>query len=120
VTDHGKVVRLAENHGFVETSGGEEIYFHRNSVIGSFDDLSVGNEVRLVISETEGEKGLQGKHGHPNREASHCNLILDGHRLIDYPSPGSHQWDIRTGMRALRSTCSVTPPKTRSCHRQWL
>ena len=59
VPDHGKVVRLAEDHGFVKTSGGEEIYFHRNSVIGSFDDLSVGSEVRIVISETEGDKGLQ-------------------------------------------------------------
>ena len=59
VPDHGKVVRLAEDHGFVETSGGEEIYFHRNSVIGSFDDLSVGSEVRIVISETEGDKGPQ-------------------------------------------------------------
>src|SRR5512144_2438037 len=48
---HGTVVRLSreDGYGFIETSEGDEIYFHRNSVVdGSFEDLDVGQEVRLV------------------------------------------------------------------------
>jgi cold shock CspA family protein len=57
---HGKVVRLSDDFGFVETSDGNEIYFHRNSVTGGrFKDLEIGGEVRIVIAEKEGEKGPQ-------------------------------------------------------------
>lgn len=59
---HGKVVRLfpMQDYGFVETSDGDEVYFHRNSVVeGSFDQLEVGTEVRLVIAYDESEKGPQ-------------------------------------------------------------
>ena len=46
------------DHGFLETSDGREIYFHRNSVVGSgFDHLQVGSKVRFA--EEEGEKGPQ-------------------------------------------------------------
>ena len=59
---HGKVVRLFayEGYGFVETSGGQEIYFHKNSVLrDGFDALEVGSEVRLVIAEGESADGPQ-------------------------------------------------------------
>jgi ribosomal subunit interface protein len=59
---HGKVLRLFpyEGYGFVATSDGNEVYFHRNAVSKpGFDKLDVGAEVRLVLAEGEGEKGPQ-------------------------------------------------------------
>jgi len=56
----GRVSRLepALDYGFLETSDGREIYFHRNSVLnGLFDDLGVGGEVRFA--EEEGDQGPQ-------------------------------------------------------------
>lgn len=47
----GTVTRLLpeKDHGFIETSDGREVYFHRNSVTGSgFDALEVGNEIRYI------------------------------------------------------------------------
>ena len=44
--------------GFLETSDGREIYFHRNSVLnGGFDGLDVG--ARVTFAEAQGEKGPQ-------------------------------------------------------------
>jgi ribosomal subunit interface protein len=62
VPAHGTVVRLSreERYGFIETSEGDEIYFHWNSVVdGSFEDLDVGQEVRLVVAYDESEHGAQ-------------------------------------------------------------
>lgn len=69
---HGRIARFVagEDYGFIETTDGQEVYFHRNSVVDApFDQLRVGDEVRLAVA--EGEKGLQastvhrvGKH-HP-------------------------------------------------------
>ena len=62
VPDHGRVVRLlAEKEcGFIATSSGEEIYFHRNSVAGEgFDKLVVGSEVRFVAQDGESPNGPQ-------------------------------------------------------------
>lgn len=59
---HGQVVRLfaEQDYGFIETSSGEEIYFHRNSVINNvFNALEVGSEVRLEVAYGESEKGPQ-------------------------------------------------------------
>jgi cold shock CspA family protein/ribosome-associated translation inhibitor RaiA len=57
---HGRVVKLLPDYGFVETSDGQEVYFHRNSVADAgFDQLAVGSEVRLVVAEKESAKGLQ-------------------------------------------------------------
>jgi cold shock CspA family protein len=56
----GRVSKLfpEAGYGFLETPGGREIYFHRNSVLnGSFDRLKVGTVV--VFTEEEGEKGPQ-------------------------------------------------------------
>jgi cold shock CspA family protein/ribosome-associated translation inhibitor RaiA len=62
VPDHGKVVRLFEydGYGFVETSDGLEVYFHEHSVIGSpFEQLTIGDEVRLELAPNESDKGPQ-------------------------------------------------------------
>ena len=62
VPEHGRVIRLfpEEGYGFIETAGGEEIYFHRNSVVeGDFTKLDVDSEVRLEIAYGESEKGPQ-------------------------------------------------------------
>lgn len=56
----GKVVRIdaAGEFGFLESSDGQEIYFHRNSVVdGGFARLSVGS--RVTYTEEIGEKGAQ-------------------------------------------------------------
>lgn len=48
---HGVIASLDPigDHGFIATSGGREIYFHRNSVKGhEFSDLEVGEEVRFA------------------------------------------------------------------------
>ncbi len=57
---HGKIENLFSDYGFITTAEGEEVYFHRNSVVGAdFYKLEVGDEVSLVLAEEEGEKGLQ-------------------------------------------------------------
>lgn len=57
---HGRIARLFEDHGFIETTDGLDVYFHANSVVeGSFDKLEAGDEVRLVIADEEGVKGPQ-------------------------------------------------------------
>ncbi|MDR3420613.1 MAG: HPF/RaiA family ribosome-associated protein [Xanthobacteraceae bacterium] len=67
----GSVVRLdpAGEFGFLETTDGREIYFHRNSVVADgYSRLRVGS--RVTFAEESGEKGAQastvkalGKHG---------------------------------------------------------
>lgn len=55
----GKVVRLdpSGEFGFIETSDGQEIYFHRNSVLDGMAKLSVGTAV--TFAEESGERGSQ-------------------------------------------------------------
>lgn len=56
----GRVTRLFEDrgYGFISTSDGREIYFHRNSVLKEgFRRLRTGMDVRFT--EEEGEKGPQ-------------------------------------------------------------
>ena len=57
---HGKVARFVagEDYGFIQASDGQEVYFRRNSVAGGgFDQLRIGDEVRLAVA--EGDKGPQ-------------------------------------------------------------
>ncbi|HET6467831.1 MAG TPA: HPF/RaiA family ribosome-associated protein [Geminicoccaceae bacterium] len=70
---HGEVLRLfpEEGYGFIRTSDGQEVYFHRNSVVDGFTGLALGDRVRLEVAEAEGVLGYQastvrkvGKH-HP-------------------------------------------------------
>jgi cold shock CspA family protein/ribosome-associated translation inhibitor RaiA len=78
VPDHGRIVRMLPDRecGFIETSSGEEVYFHRNSVSGNgYDRLEVGTEVRFVAQHSESAAGAQastvvpiGKHHLPPTE----------------------------------------------------
>lgn len=55
---HGTIAGMFPDHGFIRTSDGQEIYFHRNSVVDAdYDKLEVGDEVRLAIA--DGDKGPQ-------------------------------------------------------------
>lgn len=59
---HGKVRRLVtdENYGFIETTDGRELYFHRTNLAnGDFDRLEIGGEVHFL--EDVGAEGLQAK-----------------------------------------------------------
>jgi cold shock CspA family protein len=56
----GKVVRIdpSGDFGFLQTRDGQELYFHRNSMLGDgFARLRVGSHVRFA--EESGEKGTQ-------------------------------------------------------------
>lgn len=62
VPEHGRITRLLPDRdgGFITTSLGDEVYFHRNSVVdGSYETLEVGDEVRLVAREGESAQGPQ-------------------------------------------------------------
>jgi ribosome-associated translation inhibitor RaiA/cold shock CspA family protein len=70
----GTITQLFPDHGFIRSAAdGQEIYFHRNSVVdGKFDQLQSGMEVRFALHAGEGEQGEQastvapvGKH-HPD------------------------------------------------------
>lgn len=57
---HGRIKRIFPNEdcGFLISSDGLEIYFHRNSVPrGAFDKMRLGDEVRFI--ESTGDKGPQ-------------------------------------------------------------
>jgi cold shock CspA family protein/ribosome-associated translation inhibitor RaiA len=73
-TPRARVSKLfpVEGYGFLETPGGREIYFHKNSVLNErFTRLKIGARVNFV--EEEGEKGPQAstvrvaRHRHPRR-----------------------------------------------------
>jgi ribosomal subunit interface protein len=58
--ERGRVGKLFpdEDYGFIETSDGRDIYFHRNAVLNAaFDRLKIGTEVRF--SEEQGIEGPQ-------------------------------------------------------------
>lgn len=58
----GRVSRLFKEagYGFIRTDTDEEVYMHRNAVMGAgFDSLAEGEEVRYVVHEGEGDKGPQ-------------------------------------------------------------
>ena len=60
VPSHGKISVIDKDgdYGRITTAQGREIYFHRNSVIGTeLDRLRIGDEVRF--SEEPGERGPQ-------------------------------------------------------------
>jgi cold shock CspA family protein/ribosome-associated translation inhibitor RaiA len=57
---HGKIARIFQDYGFIQTSDGQEVYFHKNSVVGgAFEALEVGSEVRVVVTEKESAQGAQ-------------------------------------------------------------
>lgn len=57
---HGKVLRTFAEHGFIATTDGREIYFHKNSVVeGEFEDIEQGQTVELVVAHGESPAGPQ-------------------------------------------------------------
>lgn len=59
---HGEVLRVFPDrgYGFVATADGQEVYFHRNSVVdGRFDDLHAGDKVRVEMAHGESPCGPQ-------------------------------------------------------------
>jgi cold shock CspA family protein len=59
---HGVVSRLfpRKGYGFIKTPAGEEIYFHRNAVVGNaFARLKEGAEIRFAAAQGESDKGPQ-------------------------------------------------------------
>lgn len=71
---HGKVARLfpEEDHGFIATSDGRDVYFHRNAVVDArFEDLAVGTEVRFVEAE-----GMEGPQASTVRRVGHHHHIV--------------------------------------------
>lgn len=60
VPDHGIVSKMfpGDEHGFVYLPDGTEVYFHRNAVVeGEWDELEVGDQVRVVLQ--DGYEGPQ-------------------------------------------------------------
>ena len=54
----GRIARLFPDYGFIQTSEGLEIYFHRNSLLNAdFDQLAPGARVAFV--EEQGQEGPQ-------------------------------------------------------------
>jgi cold shock CspA family protein len=54
----GRVARLFEDYGFVETDDGDELYFHRNAVAGkAFSQLAEGSRVSFAVE--DGPQGPQ-------------------------------------------------------------
>lgn len=74
---HGRVARVfAAGYGFIAAADGQEIYFHRNSVVeGRFEELTEGCEVRFEVAENESEHGPQATTVRP----------LGKHHLVDEP-----------------------------------
>lgn len=64
----GKILRLFAEHGFIVTTDGREIYFHKNSVVeGRFEDLEDGAAVELVVAHGESPAGPQATSVRPIR-----------------------------------------------------
>ena len=61
----GRVARLIaeQDYGFIESTEGQEVYFHANTVLGGMTSLEVGSEVRF--DKELGEKGMQATTVHP-------------------------------------------------------
>jgi ribosome-associated translation inhibitor RaiA/cold shock CspA family protein len=77
VPEHGRIETLLPDGGFILGADGNQVYFHRNSVVGDvFEKLEVGDEVRFVAQFSESAQGPQastvvplGKHHLPPVEA---------------------------------------------------
>jgi cold shock CspA family protein/ribosome-associated translation inhibitor RaiA len=56
----GTIARMFPDYAFLATDTGDEIYLHRNAVLGhGFDKLKEGDKVRYVVRDGEGEQGPQ-------------------------------------------------------------
>jgi len=54
---HGKISKLKENHGYIESPSAAEIYFHENSLAEGvkLTELKEGDPVHFVIGDEEGK-----------------------------------------------------------------
>lgn len=69
-------LRAAEDHGQIATTDGRLVYFHRNAVVdNSFDTLSEGDTVELVVDQGVGEGGPHASTVRP----------ISGQRFVDKP-----------------------------------
>jgi cold shock CspA family protein/ribosome-associated translation inhibitor RaiA len=62
VPNHGKIAKLFrdDGYGFIEAWDGTDVYFHEHSVSNApFVALHVGDEVRFVLADKEGDRGPQ-------------------------------------------------------------
>jgi cold shock CspA family protein/ribosome-associated translation inhibitor RaiA len=62
---HGTIAKLFayEGYGFIETEGGDELYFHKNAVLnGGFDRMQRGARVRFTEAEAGTADGGAGAH----------------------------------------------------------
>jgi CspA family cold shock protein len=61
----GTIKRIARDKGFgfIRDSGGQEYFFHRSSVLGSFDSLNVGQ--RVSFDEVPSPKGPRANNVRP-------------------------------------------------------
>jgi cold shock CspA family protein len=65
----GEVAKIGEEYGFLRDTDGDEIYFHRNSVLDDgFDKLHVGSTVRFVAE--AGDQGPQATRVYPSADHS--------------------------------------------------
>jgi ribosomal subunit interface protein len=56
----GRVLRTFADHGFIATTDGREIYFHRNTVVDArFEDIGTGDTVALSVAHGESPAGPQ-------------------------------------------------------------
>ena len=61
----GTIKRIARDKGFgfIRDAGGQEYFFHRSAVQGSFDDLREGE--RVNFDEEQSPKGPRANNGRP-------------------------------------------------------
>jgi ribosome-associated translation inhibitor RaiA/cold shock CspA family protein len=55
----GRVRAVFPDYGFIAAGDGQEIYFHKNSVVGDYGKLQVGDIVRFVVQDGESPMGAQ-------------------------------------------------------------
>ena len=56
----GRILRRFADHGFIAVTDGSEVFFHRNSVVGTpFESLDPGETVELVLMHGESPVGPQ-------------------------------------------------------------
>ncbi len=54
----GTIGQVFPDHAFVVTATGEEVYAHRNAVLGrGFDRLNTGDKVRYVVQDSDSDEG---------------------------------------------------------------
>ena len=80
----GTIKRLARDKGFgfIRDSSGQEYFFHRSSVEGSFDSLSEGQSVSLTKNSRPRDRGRptsdRSRFAHPGAFGAPRRRLLEG------------------------------------------